>query len=380
MKKKRTARPAAASRATKVEAAHQCAIWRCRETSHLEQHHIDGNPTNHAPDNLILLCRQHHVMADRNEISRQELIEYKAKLQHAALLTEKPELALADTPAAIIAPYQNNQTPSYKDSNPELTTVLIDQSHRQAEWEGYPTPDDGYMGALNLLQNDIFVAKSGPLTSSILEQFNILILPTPFGTMVDNEEYEAIARWVYAGNGLLVFGNYLMESHLYMNLNMLAHKFGIEFSHDLVMPLNQHDFRSCMRQAFGLHRDLTVVTKTNSTPVKHAILSGVNRLAFQSSCTVLCSTNVALSVSTSEKCSIMKAIGPKNKFGKILQIQDYLLDKQSPANFMVGLQHGKGRVLAIGSWKIFLNEFVQNEMLDNRSLFLNSISWLKGNI
>ena len=49
-KKKRTAIPADASRLTKVEAGHQCAIWRCGEILNLERHHIDFNPSNLVSD------------------------------------------------------------------------------------------------------------------------------------------------------------------------------------------------------------------------------------------------------------------------------------------------------------------------------------------
>lgn len=380
-KKNRTAVPAAVSRVTKVEAAHQCAVWRCRQVSHLEQHHIDGNPSNHDPDNLILLCRQHHAMADRGEITKLELVEYKRRLQQAALVTERPNIEEMERSEALVIPYARRQASISGAPSAKVLRVLIDQSHRQVEWRGFPTADDGYRDALDLLGEDcaVSIAVHGPLSSFVLERFEVLILPTSFGMMVENEEYEAIAKWVYAGNGLLVFGNYLMESHHYMNLNQLMHKFGMEFSHDLVMPLNRDDFRSCMGQAFGLHRDLIVVTEPAGIPAAHPVFSVVRKLAFQSSCTVLCSRNVAFSVSTSEQCSVMKAIGPKNEFGKILQIQDYVLDKRAPACFMVGLQHGAGRILAIGSWKIFLNEFIHNEPFDNRILFQNAISWLACN-
>ncbi len=276
---------------------------------------------------------------------------------------------------ALIGPYTRQRISS---SSPDMPHILIDQSHRQAEWRGYPTPEIGYRDAANLLVEDyaVLVAVHGPLSGSILECCDILMLPTPFGTMVENEEYEAIARWVYAGNGILVFGNYLMESHHYINLNQLMYKFGIEFSHDLVMPSNREDFRSCRGQAFGLNQDLIVVTEPTSIPKSHPLLSGVHKVAFQSSCTVLCSSHVALSVSTSENFSIMKATGQKNEIGKILQIEDYVIDKRATARFLVGLQYGAGRVLAIGSWKIFLNDFIHNETLDNGRLLSNAVSWL----
>jgi hypothetical protein len=72
----------------------------------------------------------------------------------------------------------------------------------------------------------------------------------------------------------------------------------------------------------------------------------------------------------------MKAVDPKNESGKILQIQDYILDKRAQVCFMAGTSHGRGRVLAIGSWEVFVNEFTEDPPLDNEKLFQNSIIWL----
>lgn len=204
----------------------------------------------------------------------------------------------------------------------------------------------------------------------------MLLLPMPFGTIVGADEYRAIAQWVYSGNGLLVLGNYLMESHHYTNFNQLVRMFSLEFSHDLVMPLNREDFRSCMGQAFGTHRELHTIATPIAKEAGHPVLSDIRQLAFQSSCTVLCRHDADFAVSTKESFSVMKAIGPKDESGKILQIQDYVLDKRAQVCFMVGTSHGKGRVVAIGSWKIFLNEFTEAPALDNGRLFLNAISWL----
>jgi hypothetical protein len=68
-------------------------------------------------------------------------------------------------------------------------------------------------------------------------------MPIPFGTIVEAKEYQAIAQWVYLGNGLLVLGNYLMESHHPTNFNQLVRMFSLEFSQDLVMPLDRGRFQ-----------------------------------------------------------------------------------------------------------------------------------------
>lgn len=90
-RKRRTKIPAPVSRQIKVEAGHQCGVWRCQQTAYLHQHHIDGNPANHDAENIILLCRQHHALADDGEISRLELIEYKNKLKQMLTPQIEPE-------------------------------------------------------------------------------------------------------------------------------------------------------------------------------------------------------------------------------------------------------------------------------------------------
>ena len=44
--------------------------------------------------------------------------------------------------------------------------------------------------------------------------------------------------------------------------------------------------------------------------------------------------------------------------------------------FMLAMMSGAGRVVGIGSWKIFLNRFVDNPQLGNKQLFENCIRWL----
>jgi hypothetical protein len=62
-----------------MEAGYQCGIPACRLRP-VEIHHIDSDRTNHDFDNLILLCRNHHGLADDGVIPQREVRLYKRNL------------------------------------------------------------------------------------------------------------------------------------------------------------------------------------------------------------------------------------------------------------------------------------------------------------
>lgn len=72
----------------------------------------------------------------------------------------------------------------------------------------------------------------------------------------------------------------------------------------------------------------------------------------------------------------MKAIGREDPFGHLMQLTDYIRDKRTNSTFMVAVRYGKGKVVGIGSWKIFLNEFINDISIDNKRFFKNIVIWL----
>ncbi len=54
-------------------AGYRCQYPGCGVRENLEHHHIDGDPSNHNPSNLIVLCPNHHRKAQKGIYRREQL-------------------------------------------------------------------------------------------------------------------------------------------------------------------------------------------------------------------------------------------------------------------------------------------------------------------
>jgi hypothetical protein len=123
-------------------------------------------------------------------------------------------------------------------------------------------------------------------------------------------------------------------------------------------------------------QDLWTIVSPIGAPTGHEILVGVSTIALSSSCSIESASECALTVESSESFSIMRGKGHKDSTGRLIQLTEYIPDRRSPATFLIAKKYGAGRIVAIGSWKVFLNEFVTHYP-DNLRLFNNIIGWLK---
>jgi hypothetical protein len=257
-------------------------------------------------------------------------------------------------------------------------TVVFDEAHGQQGWFERPTADAGLKSAADYLGERFRINRNTRSFSELrgLGTESMMVFPTPFRSAVSGEEYDALAKWVFAGNGLLMLGFYLMETHHRFNVNDLAHTFGFDFLHNLIMPVGKESLHDCMDQAFGVSKDLCVFARPTGAPAGHPLLSGVERLAIQSACSVEPASACELVVSTEEECSIMRATGRKDDTGRMYRIEKYHIDKKSKANVMLAVKYGSGRVIGIGSRKVFENECLDDQGTHNRRLLHNCAEWL----
>lgn len=85
--------PAPIRREAEIESGHKCSVAHCDEHTYVDLHHIDGNRENNRIENVILLCAKHHRMAERGEIDRKSLYEYKRLNRERAGLSPRGQLS-----------------------------------------------------------------------------------------------------------------------------------------------------------------------------------------------------------------------------------------------------------------------------------------------
>ncbi len=112
----RVAIPNELKRKLLIESGHRCAIQTCKHPD-VEFHHIIpwGKCQEHSYDNMIVLCPNCHARADRGEIDKKALLQYKANLQSILSLDLKINTSKMDW-----------ETKSYSETNKEIPHYEID--------------------------------------------------------------------------------------------------------------------------------------------------------------------------------------------------------------------------------------------------------------
>ncbi len=64
--------------------------------------------------------------------------------------------------------------------------------------------------------------------------------------------------------------------------------------------------------------------------------------------------------------------------GKFEAIYEYNVYDSQPATFLVAQTFEKGHIVATGSWRMFINDYMQDSAVDNLRLFRHSVLWLLG--
>jgi len=80
-KTERISIPKETERKLLVKSGHKCSVPFCNESNAISIHHINGDPSDNKESNLIILCRNHHAMADSGKIDRKECLSYKERLK-----------------------------------------------------------------------------------------------------------------------------------------------------------------------------------------------------------------------------------------------------------------------------------------------------------
>lgn len=100
----------------RIEARFACVV--CKNEAAIELAHVDGDRTNNSPDNLVVLCPNHHTLYDNGKIKRIEIKKLKAQAkeendvlsklkQQLEYLQSSAQISVSGEYARIKIKYQN---------------------------------------------------------------------------------------------------------------------------------------------------------------------------------------------------------------------------------------------------------------------------------
>lgn len=177
MSKERIPLPKETQRKLLVESGHKCSVPLCKEGFSLTFHHINGDPSDNRESNIIVLCHNHHDMADRGRIDRKECVSYKERL---------------------------------KQINPEETL------EEKVKREGIDVqPESGLVSSILWLGRKYMMWRYGKPTASINREISVLGIVTllcfvPLIYMAAVLRSQVTIEWIYLVLALVIVGSVLL--------------------------------------------------------------------------------------------------------------------------------------------------------------------------
>jgi len=267
--------------------------------------------------------------------------------------------------------------------------ILLDEAHGQRRWRVPPTADQGYRRLTEVaIACDLLIRtwNSTPLPSAFnLMPYAVVVLATaPQGRFqLTRDEIDAMTQYVNGGGGLLALSAYTGDWHHEANLNQLLANFGLELNRDLVMPSTAvaHAGRDDGRgQVYEFQPDSPFVVGATpvDAPAGHhaasAMTAGVRSVLALSSCSVTARGDAEVVL---RSAADSKTFEPEPS-GVGVAIHHWEERRTGPADVVAVAQPGAGRVVASGSWKMFLDRFLDAPGSDNTRFLENLLLWLAG--
>ena len=228
-----------------------------------------------------------------------------------------------------------------------------------------------------------FLPAGSRISAESLQAHNALVLALgPQGqTQLTDEEQQAIHEFVRNGGGLLVLGAYTGDWHHEGNLNHLLGEYGMAFNRDVVMQAGaassdgklQGSERS-PKSSYAVEAFPVPSAGAGGVPqVVSALLDGVPAAVTLSSCSLYVDDDLAVGLLVSSPDSVILEPVP---IGVTIMIDKYRDVGRGPAIVLAASRTSK--VIAAGSWKMFLDAFVDDARYANGRLFRNIVGWLTG--
>lgn len=168
---------------------------------------------------------------------------------------------------------------------------------------------------------------------------DVFVFACPDGSKLGKNEIDALSDFVEKGGGLLVIGNAGGDRGLRTNMNEILNKFGIEMLSDQVKDEASNEFN------MPTHPVINDVKE-------HPIGNGVAEIVIVAGCSVRGSSNMKCIAYTSP------AAEPPN------------------APVLVAGDFKQGRVVAVGSYRLFSNYGAGLSLRNNRTFAMNIFRWL----
>ncbi len=266
----------------------------------------------------------------------------------------------------------------------ERRTVLFDVCHGQDDWyPAKPTINDGFREIANLARERAEVSSLVSIDDEFLRACKALVLTIgPEGkTFLTEDEIKAIRNLVHRGGGLLVLGAYTGDWHHEANLNELLNVYGMAFNRNVVLQprarVEDGRGQSGERKPNSKYAaDASPAPGTldaGSHDVLRALLAGVSSVRTLGACSLYVNQNVATAVLQSSSRSVILEPDPIEATHMIKQ---YLKKGHGPATLLAAST--TSRVVVCGCWTMFLNDFIDEDLYDNKRLFRNILDWLIG--
>jgi len=193
-------------------------------------------------------------------------------------------------------------------------------------------------------------------------------------------EIKGLDDWVRAGGRLLALGFYSIPHHR-TNIGQLMNLFGFCFQHNVLLPFGSVP-ADALHQAVKMGERYVVRVDTSKMSTSDPLLKGVEVLGLQSACSLKVYNAEPQEVDIVLHSGTEPLIWePKNirfdKYGQYWERTKYVpsTKKERPLIVKTKVQHG--RVVAIGTWKVFCDNFIDDDTLGNCQLFGNTLDWFR---
>jgi len=265
--------------------------------------------------------------------------------------------------------------------------ILLDLSHNQTgshDQKGWdPLINVGYLrikGIATGMGWNVEERDTAGLLTSDFQGAGALLLVCPKKVPLTKDEIRNVRTYVRSGGCLLALGFYC-EPHHKTNFSELMKLFGIHFSPDLLLPPNSESIDG-HSQAYGIRPQYVVRVNADVMPSPDPLLENVKTIGLLSSCSLEITKpgKVRVVLHSGQEQLIWKP-DPKeiedDADGYWDKIAAYNPSQEKERPIIAKAAVELGKVVAIGTWKVFHDYFLDNPEFDNGRLFRNILTWFK---